>query len=175
MRFVISFPRRSRRSLVRLCWWPSRLDRDVLGHLPAQHGVQLSGFLQTPDRADPEIAPAGYVLGGETGGAIGVTKLLCAFAGGPLRHKRRQCGSNLVAVDAIAALVWSAAWSILNSAAGDDFRNDVRQFADAVVFLGLADVEDRVVNHIPGSIKNAQHRADDIANVHDGAPGGAVA
>src|SRR5690348_7984370 len=108
------------------------------------------------------------VFGGKAVGAIGVVKFLCAHTRGPGGTEGRQHALNLVAVHAVAALIGPAARRVLDAAAGNGFLDDVGEFADAVVFLGAAHVEGLIVNGVLGSVQDANHGLDDVADVHDG-------
>ncbi len=55
-----------------------------------------------------------------------------------------------------------------------NFRNDVGQLADAVVFGGLADVKGLVVNRFARRFQHCDHGGNDVADVHDRPPGRAV-
>src|SRR5439155_8393454 len=103
----------------------------------------------------------------EPGGAVSIVEFLCAFAGRPLRFETRQQTANLVAIDAVAALIRASAGCILNAAPRNSFLNDGRQFADAVVFPGLSNIEDFILDNVPGSVQHTYHSRNDVTNVHD--------
>jgi hypothetical protein len=48
------------------------------------------------------------------------------------------------------------------------------EFADTVIFVRAAKVENLIVDHFSGSFEHVEDRSGDIANVDDGPPGRAV-
>src|SRR5215469_3471720 len=124
---------------------------------------------------DPEILAALQLVRTQSIRTIHVVEFLSAFARSPLRNKSGQRLPDLVAINAIATLVWPAAGSIFDAAAGHDLRNNLRQFTDAVVLRCLAHVERLVVNRCPWRFEHTEHRGHNVTDVDDRTPGGAVA
>src|SRR5271156_2157982 len=141
---------------------------------PVQGRIQFSGLNELSYLNESRIAARFDVAETQPGGPIRIIELLSAFAGGPLRSKAWQGSVNLVAIDAIAAFVRATAWGVLDATAGNGLDNNLCKFADAVVFLRAADVEDLVVDHFPISFEHTEHRGGNVANVDDRAPGRAV-
>src|SRR5271169_2486115 len=112
---------------------------------PPQRTVQLPGFLQTLDLANPHVAATFHVFGCEPNSTICIVEFVRALAGGPLGTEGWQQSLDLVAGHAITALVGPAAGSVLHTASRYGFSNDIRQFADFVVFFGAANIESLVV------------------------------
>ena len=105
---------------------------------------------------DAEIAAFVEVFKGEAGGFVSVVKLFGAFASGPCGLVGRKDAAEFVAIDAIAALVWTTVYGVFDVAPGDGFTDDFGKLANAVVLFGDADVEDFVVNEIERCIENGQ-------------------
>src|SRR5215475_1481163 len=124
---------------------------------------------------DTEILPALEFARGQSVGATGVVEFLSAFAGRPLRLEIRESAANFVAIHAIAALVRPTAGGVLDAAPGYNFRNDLGELADAIVLFRLSNVKRLIVYGVLGRFEHANHGRDDVANVHDGTPGCAVA
>ncbi len=87
---------------------------------------------------DSHVAAALEILSRQPYSPVGIIEFLSTFACSPLRSEIRQDAMDLVAIHAIAALVWAAARSVFHLTAGNDLRNDISQFADTVVFLCAA-------------------------------------
>lgn len=141
---------------------------------PTHGSIELSGFYQALDVIDAEIAAFVEVFKGETGGLVGVVKLFGAFASVPSGLVGGKDAAEFVAIDAIAALVGTTVYGVLDAAPRDGFTDDFGKLADAVVLLGDADVENFVVNEVERRIENGQDGGGNVANVNDGTPGRAV-
>src|SRR5262249_19783394 len=105
-----------------------------------------------------------------TGSLICLVQLLRPLPSSPLGLEAGQHPGNFAAVDSITALIWTAAVGILDRASGDRLSNDSGQLGNPVVLVGLTHIERLVVNQLAGSVKDAYHRGDDVANVYDRAP-----
>src|SRR4029077_10495313 len=99
---------------------------------------------------------------------------LCASSSGPLRTEAGQRAPNLVAVDAVAALIRTPTGSIFDARGRDSSGDDVCQFADSIVLFCLPYIEDFVMDEGDGCIEHAPNRSHDVTNVHDRTPGRAV-
>ena len=140
-----------------------------------QRTVQTAGLLQTANLVDAEITSLLDIRGCESHSAIGVVELLSAFTRSPLRTERRDQTVDLVEVNAIAAQIWTATGSVLHAAAGNDFGDNLRKFANAEVFVVAAHIESLVVNGFARCFEHGHNRGNDVADVDDGPPGCAVA
>src|SRR5580658_1922560 len=116
-----------------------------------------------------------HIFGAKPRCTIGIVEFLRALTRGPLRTKARQHTADLVKVNAVATFVWTAPGSILDTAAGNSFSDDLSQLPNAKVFLGQSDIKDLVVNRFSRRLDRGESSRDDIANVHDGTPGSAIA
>ena len=86
--------------------------------------VQTSAVQQPLNVANARIAAVLEVFGGEAHDAVRIVQLLRALAGGPLRLETRHNAEDLVAVDAVAALVRAAGGSVLDVAVGYGLGDD---------------------------------------------------
>src|SRR6266852_3309728 len=100
----------------------------------------ITGSLQRFGAGKAWLPPSAEWIGSD------MHRCLSALAGGPRGTEVRQRAANLVAGHAITAFVRPAAGSVLHAASGYGFSDDVRQFADPVIFLGTPDIESLVVN-----------------------------
>jgi len=141
---------------------------------PTHGSIEIPGFYEALDVIDAEIAAFVEIFKGEAGGFVSVVKLFGAFASGPCGLVGRKDAAEFVAIDAIAALVWTTVYGVFDAAPGDGFTDDFGKLANAVVLFGDADVEDFVVNEIERCIENGQDGGGNVANVDDGTPGRAV-
>src|ERR1700704_6525622 len=104
----------------------------------SERGVQFPRLQAALDVVDPCVAAPLQIFIGEPSGPVGVIEFLCTLAGRPLRLKIRQHTPDLLAADAVAALVGSAIGGVLDAAAMNGFGDDGRQVANPVILLGLA-------------------------------------
>ncbi len=112
---------------------------------------------------------------GERGLAEGGGQLFDAAADIPLRAELRHVLREFVAIDAVAAEVGATAGGVLDDAAGNGLADDFGELADAVVFVGAADIERLVVDGIARCDERNGEGLADIFNMYDGTPGGTVA
>ncbi len=103
--------------------------------------------------SNPGVTALFDIGAGQTHGAIGVVELLRAFARGPLRQESGKRTAHFVTAHAITALVRTAAGGVFHMAAGDGFRDDIRDFPDAVVLFRPAYIKGFVVNRFAGSLE----------------------
>src|SRR5262252_246073 len=114
------------------------------------------------------------LLIGKPGGAVGVIEFSRTLSCIPLRAKVQHT-LNFLAADAVTTFVRPSVRSVLDTRAWNGLANDIGQFADPVVFLCQADIENLVVNEFSGCFQHSQNGCRDVTNVNNGAPGSAIA
>ncbi len=97
-----------------------------------------------------------------------------AVAGGVMASEAGQFAVDALEVDPVTAVV-GAGRTDRNRAAGKLIRDDLCQLADSVVLGVLPDVEDPAAHRILGRHETAVDRLANVLDMHDGAPGTAVA
>src|SRR5271166_3922282 len=137
---------------------------------PVQGAVQPAGLLQTANLADTDVASLLDIRGCESDGAIRIVEFLRAFARGPLRTECRKQTVDLVEVDAITTQIRTATGSILHAASGNDFGDNIGEFADAKVLVVAAYIESLVMYRFARCMEYGDNSRDDVADMDDGAP-----
>src|SRR5260370_36116964 len=97
-----------------------------------------------------------------------------AVAGGVMASEAGQFAVDALEVDPVTAVV-GAGRTDRNRAAGKLIRDDLCQLADSAVLVVLPDVEDPAAHRILGRHETAVDRLANVLDMHDGAPGTAVA
>src|SRR5580692_1333208 len=128
-----------------------------------------------PEAAEAGITAAINLSGGQACSAIAIVQFLRPFAGVPLRAEVWHSPPDLVAVNAVAALVRPTIGGIFDAASGDGVSNNRSQVADPEILFCPANVKNLVVNGILRCFEDAHSRRDNVANMHDGTPRRAVA
>src|SRR6202453_4019196 len=158
------------------CYSPSYSDRGLCKLAdPMQRAVQPPALLQTANLADANIASLLHVRCSQAGRAICLVELPSALARRPLRSERRNQTVDFVEVDTIATQIRTAARSVLDPAAGNDFGHNLGKFANTKVLVVASHVECLVMYRLARSIEYGHNRGDDVAYMNDWPPGRTVA
>src|SRR6516165_7764667 len=88
--------------------------------------------------------------------------------------KPRKLSMNLVKRDTIARIITIVRPQSYRTP-GECLRDNLRNFADPIIFLRTAHIENLVVHHLPGSFKDCDNSLADVQHMHQRAPRGAIA
>ena len=101
---------------------------------------------QLLDVTDPLIARPLELVQRQPGLAVGLIELLGTASRIPLRLEFRQRAGDLLEADAVGARIRSGIRREFEAAAGHHIGDDLRQIADAVIVLAVADIERLIAN-----------------------------
>src|SRR5262245_24404211 len=118
----------------------------MLGPPPAKGSVHPIARHQVLQMVDALEARPLAIVDDETRDPIGGVELLGRPPGIPPGLELRQEPMNLAEVDPIAPRIGPTVFGVLDTGAGNDVLDDLRQLPDPIVLLRLADVERLVVN-----------------------------
>src|ERR1700692_4103654 len=98
---------------------------------------------------------------------VGLIELLGAAACIPYRLKTRQRATDLAKIHAVAALVRTSAFGILDPAIGNGLSDNFGELANLIVFFVDAHVESLIVNQLAWRFECGQEAARNILDVHN--------
>src|SRR5262252_5955799 len=96
------------------------------------------------------------LLIGKFGGAVDVIEFSRTLSCIPLRAKVQHT-LNFLAADAVTTFIRPSVRNILDTRTWNDLTNNIGQFADPVVFLYQADIENLVVNEFSECFQHSQN------------------
>src|SRR4029453_19515993 len=121
----------------------------MLGAPPTKRRIHAAARYQLLQVVDTFEARPLAIVDDQSGDPIGLVELFRAAASIPLRFELGQPPMDLAEIDPIAAGIRSSVRGVLDARARDHLLNDLAQFANPLVLLGLPHVEGLVMDNLP--------------------------
>src|SRR6266850_3212630 len=115
---------------------------------PAKFRIQTSFVVKGLNTFDSQIFGSRELIMRESAFFIGDVKLFDPTANSPLWSKRRQGPCDLVAVDAVATKIGTAAFRVLDATTRHDLLHHSGYVSNLVVLFGPTDIECLVVDKL---------------------------